>query len=108
MGQGLFQYPTPDGYTDEEAPWMGTLLWRWNFALTLAGGKIPTVQIAANKLRKALDADHSKSADEVTTKLFAHFTGRQARPHELEAVRGLNNDAEALGVLLASPAFQRC
>ena len=108
MGQGLFQYPTPDGYTDEEAPWMGTLLWRWNFALTLAGAKIPTVQIAANKLRKALDAGRGKSADEVTTKLFAHFTGRQARPHELEAVRGLNNEAEALGVLLASPAFQRC
>lgn len=108
MGQGLFQYPTPDGYTDEEAPWMGTLLWRWNFALTLAGGKLPTVQIAAGKLRKALDAGHGKSADEVTAKLFAHFTGRKAQPHELEAIRGLNNEGEALGVLLASPAFQRC
>ena len=41
MGQGLFQYPTPDGYPDEESPWLGTLLWRWNFAFALAGGKRP-------------------------------------------------------------------
>src|SRR6202035_5212738 len=28
MGQGVFQYPTPDGYPDKASPWMGTLLWR--------------------------------------------------------------------------------
>ena len=26
-------FPTPDGYPDTAAPWLGTLLWRWNFAV---------------------------------------------------------------------------
>ena len=40
MGHGLFQYPTPDGYPDDETPWMGTLMWRWNFSLALASGHL--------------------------------------------------------------------
>jgi len=39
MGQGVFEYPTPDGYPDEASPWMGTLLWRWNFSFALAAGE---------------------------------------------------------------------
>ena len=110
MGQGLFQYPTPDGYPDEESPWLGTLLWRWNFALALTGGKIPTVTVDTKALRHALEKPkHSESAsDEMTGKLFAHFTGRKPRTEEIEAVRSAGTEAEMLGVMLATPAFQRC
>ena len=41
MGQGIFQYPTPDGYPDKASPWLGTLLWRWNFAFSLATNTVP-------------------------------------------------------------------
>ena len=26
MGQGVFEFPTPDGYPDKTGPWLGTLL----------------------------------------------------------------------------------
>ncbi len=32
LGELPFQFPTPDGYPDEAGPWLGTLLWRWQFA----------------------------------------------------------------------------
>ena len=35
MGHLPHHYPTPDGYPIDPDPWMGTLLWRWNFALAL-------------------------------------------------------------------------
>jgi hypothetical protein len=36
MGHAPFNYPTPEGYPDQASPWMGTLLWRWNFAVALS------------------------------------------------------------------------
>ncbi len=104
MGQGLFQYPTPDGYPDEEAPWMGTLLWRWNFAFALASNQVPTVKCNPTALRKSLDKD----AQAQTAKLFAHCIGRHPLETELQAIQGLTDKEEMLGAMLASPAFQRC
>ncbi|HYE98490.1 MAG TPA: DUF1800 domain-containing protein, partial [Planctomycetota bacterium] len=68
MGQAPFQYPTPDGYPDEPEPWMGTLLWRWTFALELAQGRVDDVKIGL-PLGSRED-------------LFAHLVGR--RPSETE------------------------
>ena len=42
MGHAPFQYPTPDGYPMEPEPWLGTLLWRWNFALDMTEQRIAT------------------------------------------------------------------
>jgi uncharacterized protein (DUF1800 family) len=109
MGQGLFQHPTPDGYPDEETPWLGTLLWRWNFAFALAGDKLPTVDLNATALHKSLDPRKKEAASpQVTAKLFAHCTGRKPTEKELAAVQELAGSSEALGAILASPAFQRC
>ncbi len=36
MGHAPFQYPTPEGYSDRAVHWMGTLLWRWKFAVALS------------------------------------------------------------------------
>lgn len=44
MGHSPFQYPTPDGYPEEAAPWMGSLLWRWHFVENLAHNLIAGVQ----------------------------------------------------------------
>ncbi len=113
MGQGLFQHPTPDGYPDAENPWLGTLLWRWNFAFALAGGKAPTVGSDVNALVKSLDPGvkrRKKGGDTpaLTARLVAHFTGRKAGAVELEAIGRGSDDVERVGLILASPAFQRC
>jgi hypothetical protein len=99
MGHGLFQYPTPDGYPDEELPWMGTLMWRWNFALALAGGKQNGVQVDLHELRRQMHF--------IPRAWFTHLIGRTAKAEELK-VLNTDDEAQYVGLILASPAFQRC
>ena len=118
LGHGLFQYPTPDGYPDEEAPWMGTLLWRWNFSLALASGKLGSdVRVPMAELEKAINT--SGNREEVISRWWSHLLGRVPSPDELKALASaadaqtqkLNSSiakAELLGLMLASPAFMRC
>jgi uncharacterized protein (DUF1800 family) len=101
MGHGLFQYPTPDGYPDEELPWMGTLMWRWNFALALAAGKQAGVRVDLRTLRRAFGPQAGAEA------WFRHLVGRAPTAEEVAAVTG-GTDEQTVGLILASPAFQRC
>lgn len=96
MGHAPFGYPTPDGYPEEASPWLGTLLWRWNFAVALQANRIKGTKVNFASLQKALGGDKA---------LMAHFLGRQPTPDESRAFR----DSQAgLALLLASPGFQRC
>ncbi len=94
MGHAPFQYPTPDGYPEDGAPWLGTLLWRWSFAAALAGGRIPGTAIDLERLR----ASFSDGG------LRAHLLGRLPSPEEAIAADSPEMD---LALALASPAFQR-
>jgi uncharacterized protein (DUF1800 family) len=96
MGHAPFNYPTPDGYPELAAPWMGTLLWRWNFALALSENKIQGTKLDFEALRKRAGGD----AD-----LLAHLLGRKATAQELEAYHA---SGAGLALALACPAFQRC
>lgn len=134
MGHGLFQYPTPNGYPEEELPWMGTLMWRWNFALALAANKQPAAKVSLPPLARALGAGPGMEALD-PARWFSHCVGRIPSPAELEALHLVlqtppqtvpsgptpskkgsphaGTDARlqserALGLVLASPAFQRC
>lgn len=99
MGHGLFQYPTPDGYPDEELPWMGTLMWRWNFAIALAAGKQNGVRINLHDLRRQLHFTPSG--------WFPHLVGRAPTEAEEKSLKP-QDEAGLVGLILASPAFQRC
>ena len=55
MGHAPFQYPTPDGYPLEEQPWLGTLLWRWNFSLALQAGHLKGTSVDAAKLAEKIE-----------------------------------------------------
>ncbi|GDY18668.1 hypothetical protein LBMAG56_00130 [Verrucomicrobiota bacterium] len=96
MGHAPFHYPTPDGYPEEATPWMGTLLWRWNFAVALTDGKINGVKFENAALRKCFRGD-----DE----LFAHFLGRKPTAAETD---GGQASGALVPLLLASPGFQKC
>ena len=116
MGHGLYQYPTPDGYPDEETPWMGTLMWRWNFSLALCEGKLGEVRVPMAELEKALGSP--KDPATAAARWWAHLIGRAATEAEVQSViaaaskSDLKNEpkakAELLGVILAGPAFQKC
>jgi uncharacterized protein (DUF1800 family) len=95
MGHAPFNYPTPDGYPEESAPWLGTMLWRWNFAVALTEGRVEGVKFDFDALQ------HKFGGEE---KLMAHFLGRAPTQDEAQAYRDSGN---GLALLLASPAFQQ-
>ena len=95
MGHAPFQYPTPDGYPEEASPWMGTLWWRFRFAVDLAAGRIAGTAVDLRRLRAELGGGDA---------LLAHLLGR--RPSSEEAA-GRGAPERALALALASPAFQR-
>ena len=131
MGQGPFAYPTPDGYPDKPEPWLGTLLWRWNFASALVSNGIPSVEISPDKLLASIKGSevtaagkselgeselskHELSSNDLA-RIFGYFIGRSPNSHELQALqkfltaeRKASPNAEIIGLILASPAFQRC
>lgn len=96
LGQAPFAYPTPDGYPLEAAPWLGTLLWRWNFALDLAHGRIAGTRLDAGELASRMGGAEG---------LARHILGRA--PTALEQEVFATADLDALALALASPAFQR-
>lgn len=110
MGQGPFQYPTPDGYPDRTAPWLGTLLWRWNFAFSAASNHVPTVNVPLDQLAQAIGGRTPFQSEQ----LLPYFIGRRGSDAELGAISDYNNGndsnyhAELMALVLASPAFQRC
>jgi uncharacterized protein (DUF1800 family) len=96
MGHAPFNYPTPDGYPEPAAPWLGTLLWRWNFALALSENKFKGTKVDFNALQKNSGGD---------TGLMTHLLGRKPTAEETQAY---DESGAGLALMLASPAFQRC
>jgi uncharacterized protein (DUF1800 family) len=113
MGQSPFQHPTPDGYPEDETPWMGTLLWRWNFALNLAAGKLqPDIAASMTEMEKALGTLKWNQPEKVATQWLSYLTGRAPTTAELGAMKlpqlkDAAARAELLGLVMSSPAFQR-
>ena len=95
MGQAPYQFPTPDGYPDDQASWLGTLLWRWNFAAALAANRIDGTRVERDTLRRSLGGERG---------VRSHLLGRLTTPAE-EAI--LAELPDSLALLVASPAFQR-
>lgn len=96
MGHAPFNYPTPDGYPEPAAPWLGTLLWRWNFALAVSENKIKGTKIDFPMLQKNSGGDAG---------LMAHLLGRKPTAQETQAY---HDSGAGLALTLSSPAFQRC
>lgn len=112
MGHVPNHCPTPDGWPEEPEPWMGTLLWRWNFAVALTTGGLgaTTADVDGLARRAGLDPRSASPAD-----LAPLFLGRAATSTERAAVDAfaartkgdrVARRREAVALLLASPAFQ--
>lgn len=99
LGHAPFQYPTPDGYPIEARAWQGALFWRWKLAGALADGHVAGTSIDARRASELFGGPPG---------LVAHLLGR--RPDEREERLFLTEGALApkLGLVFASPAFQRC
>lgn len=118
MGQAPFRYPTPDGYPDESGPWLGTMLWRWRFAVALAHGRIGGTEVHLEQLGTAVgdvQADQDGVVFNAPEALTRHCLGRSWTKPEQAAIEQAQQAApdrragwrDATAVLLASPGFQR-
>jgi uncharacterized protein (DUF1800 family) len=114
MGQEPYQHPTPDGYCDIASHWCGNLLWRWNFALALPANRIKGVAVPLSKLASALGETERSALS--PARLFSYLVGRGATSKELLALEQYvggtlhlsdMTKSELVGLVLASPAFQR-
>ncbi len=118
MGQAPFRFPTPDGYPDESSPWLGTMLWRWRFAVALSHGRVGGTAVDLEALGKAVGdvtADRDGVLFQPPVALARHCLGREWTDTEQAAVVLAQQAApdrrqgwrDATAVLLASPGFQR-
>jgi hypothetical protein len=116
MGHGPFQYPTPDGYPAEANPWLGTLLWRWNFAFALCSNSLESANVSLDRLFSAVGLDETNGRKNTAEVLFSYFVGRRPGQSELAAIKEFVNKkdlkdglvrAELTGLILSSPAFQK-
>jgi len=119
LGEPLYSYQPPTGYTDRNEAWMnsGTLLSRLNFGLQLASGRLAGVKVDLAALNSPGSPRPPQSwqeamnvypplllseGQEQETAILARLAGPRA------AVKGAPTPAqEVVGMLLGSPEFQR-
>ncbi|MES2304172.1 MAG: DUF1800 domain-containing protein [Gemmatimonadota bacterium] len=112
LGQPLFQMTTPNGYPESQSEWVnsGALLARMNFAVALAGGRLPGAMVDLDRV-VPLTTDHVVLVDGVNRAILAGGMTAQTRTTILREIADINNarDARALavGLALGGPEFQR-
>jgi uncharacterized protein (DUF1800 family) len=124
MGHPMFQYEAPSGYADRGGTWINssTLLWRLNFAMLLAAGRLPGTEVRTGNL-PALNGN-TTGPERVNT-VAEQLLGEPASPSTVAAIvrkgglgpkfeatayrpRAIGPEAATIaGLLLASPEFQR-
>ena len=112
MGQGVFQFPTPDGYPQSAEAQAGTLLWRWTLAVAIGTQALPTVSSPLQALDAALLA--GGSGPTVLSRWGALLFGQALDPELLARLDAADRRlggvllGERVALLLCAPHFMRC
>lgn len=123
MGHPMFQYEAPSGYADRAGTWINssTLVWRLNFSMLLATGRLPGTEVRLNGL---LALDGSQSGKKLVNSVAEELLGEPASASTTDAIVSKGGAgpkfedvastadispqvAAVAGLLLASPEFQR-
>jgi len=122
MGEGLFMAQPPTGYADMAENWVnaGALLERMNFALALAGNRIPGTRVNLNSLTETNGLSTAQLVDRYAKLLLRGELSPQTRAtidkslgEQTAAVNegmkgaGGTDAARVVGLILGSPEFQR-
>lgn len=101
MGQGVYEWPRPDGYPWAAEKWARSVLPRWHFAHALAHNEIPGTPIDLDRLGEA-DGTHS---DRILERLFHVSADDPALSSVRQAIRQADRP-DQFALALSSPAFQ--
>ncbi|HET9478310.1 MAG TPA: DUF1800 domain-containing protein [Pyrinomonadaceae bacterium] len=108
MGEPLYGFQTPNGYSDAAESWVNTggLLERMNFGLALAGNRIPGTRV---DLAKLAGQEKSKLIDESLKLMVAGEVSAATRETLMKQINESSADtaAKVVGLILGTPEFQR-
>jgi len=105
MGEPLYGFQTPNGYSDAAESWVntGALLERMNFGLALANNRIPGTRVNLSKL----NSDQAKVMDEYLKTLLAGEISASTRETLLKQLDSTDPVTKVVGLILGTPEFQR-
>ncbi len=115
MGEPLYMYQTPNGYSDKAEGWVNTggLLERLNFGLALAGNRIAgtTVDLKrfAGDASTGTQTDHAELMDRFLAVIVGGDISSKTRQTLVEQIdeQGTNQASQVVGLILGSPEFQQ-
>ena len=111
MGEPLYGFQTPNGYSDAADSWVntGALLERMNYGVALAANRIPGTRVDLTQTLKD-NADRRKLVDESLRMILAGEVSAATKETLLKQVGDLDRAdsiAKVVGLILGTPEFQR-
>ncbi len=108
MGEPLYGFQTPNGYSDAAESWVNTggLLERMNFGIALAGNRVQGTRVDLTKLVEA-NTDKSKMIDESLKEILAGEVSTATKETLLKQLDQADPIAKVVGLILGTPEFQR-
>jgi uncharacterized protein (DUF1800 family) len=108
MGEPLYGYQTPNGYSDAAESWVntGALLERMNFGVALAANRIQGTRIDLTRMAKD-NTEKTRLVDESLKMILAGEVSAATRQTLLKQVDQADPIAKVIGLILGTPEFQR-
>jgi len=108
MGEPLYGFQTPNGYSDTADSWVNTggLLERMNFGLALAGNRVQGTQVDLSKLT-ANETSQAKVLDQSLKTILAGEMSAATRETLLKQLDQSDTVTKVVGLILGTPEFQR-
>jgi uncharacterized protein (DUF1800 family) len=105
MGEPLYGFQTPNGYSDAAESWVNTggLLERMNFGLALAGNRVQGTKVSLAKT----SGEQAKVMDEYLKVILAGDISAATRETLLKQLDPSDPAAKVVGLILGTPEFQR-
>ncbi len=105
MGEPLYGFQTPNGYSDAAESWVNTggLLERMNFGLALANNRVQGTRVSLAKT----NGEQAKVMDEYLKTLLAGDISAATREALLKQLEPTDPVTKVVGLILGTPEFQR-
>jgi uncharacterized protein (DUF1800 family) len=105
MGEPLYGFQTPNGYSDAADAWVNTggLLERMNFGLALANNRVQGTRVSLAKV----NGEQAKVMDEYLKTLLAGDISAATRETLLKQLEPSDPATKVVGLILGTPEFQR-
>ena len=105
MGEPLYGFQTPNGYSDTAESWVNTggLLERLNFGLTLASNRIPGTRVELKRFLGSAAEEQSLNKTQIMDRFLSLIVGGDITPKTKEALLKQLNEQTALVVPAMPP-----